>query len=135
METEIIKKLVKLNKKALKNKEVPVSCIITKNNKIISRAYNSKIKKHDPTAHAEILAIKKAAKRLKTWNLNDCELYVTLYPCQMCIDVINEARIKKVYYILSANNESKVTIKFNKIICKEYDEFYNELTEFFKYKR
>lgn len=135
MKTEIIEKLVKLNKKALKNEEVPVSCIITKNNKIISKAYNSKIKKHDPTAHAEILAIKKAAKRLKTWNLNDCELYVTLYPCQMCIDVINEARIKKVYYILNANKKSKVTIKFNKIVCKEYNQFYNELTEFFKYKR
>ena len=135
MKTEIIEKLVKLNKKALKNEEVPVSCIITKNNKIISKAYNSKMKKHDPTAHAEILAIKKAAKRLKTWNLNDCELYVTLYPCQMCIDVINEARIKKVYYILNAKKESKLTIKFNKIVCKEYNEFYNELTKFFKYKR
>lgn len=135
METEIIRKLVKLNKKALKNEEVPVSCIITKDNKIISKAYNSKIKKHDPTAHAEILAIKKAAKRLKTWNLNDCELYVTLYPCKMCIDVINEARIKKVHYILNTNKESKITIKFNKIICEEYDEFYDELTEFFKYKR
>ena len=88
MKTEIIEKLIKLNKKAFKNKEVPVSCVIVKNNKLISKAYNSKIKKHDPTAHAEIIAIKKAAKKLKTWNLNDCELYVTLYPCKMCIDVI-----------------------------------------------
>lgn len=135
METKIIKELSKLNKKALKNKEVPVSCIITRNNKIISKAYNNKIKKHDPTAHAEILAIKKAAKKLKTWNLNDCELYVTLYPCRMCINIINEARIKKVNYILNTNNESKVTIKFNKIICKEYNKFYSELTEFFKKKR
>ena len=135
MKTEIIEKLIKLNKKAFKNKEVPVSCVIVKNNKLISKAYNSKIKKHDPTAHAEIIAIKKAAKKLKTWNLNDCELYVTLYPCKMCIDVINEARIKKVYYILDSTKETEVTIKFNKLVCKEYDKFYKEITQFFKYKR
>ena len=124
MKAEIIENLIKLNKKAFKNKEVPVSCVIVKNNKLISKAYNSKIKKHDPTAHAEIIAIKKAAKKLKTWNLNDCELYVTLYPCKMCIDVINEARIKKVYYILDSTKETEVTIKFNKLVCKEYDNFY-----------
>ena len=99
------KLLTILNKKAIKHNEVPVSCIITKDDKIISKAYNNKITKHDPTAHAEIIAIRKAAKKLKTWNLNECRLYVTLYPCKMCLDVINEARIKEVYYILDNEKE------------------------------
>ena len=100
------KLLTILNKKAIKHNEVPVSCIITKDDKIISKAYNNKITKHDPTAHAEIIAIRKAAKKLKTWNLNECRLYVTLYPCKMCLDVINEARIKEVYYILDNEKDN-----------------------------
>ena len=109
------KLLTILNKKAIKHNEVPVSCIITKDDKIISKAYNNKITKHDPTAHAEIIAIRKAAKKLKTWNLNECKLYVTLYPCKMCLDVINEARIKEVYYILDNEKEINNNVKITKI--------------------
>ena len=101
------KLLTILNKKAIKHNEVPVSCIITKDDKIISKAYNNKITKHDPTAHAEIIAIKKACRKVGSWNLNDCELYVTLKPCNMCIAVINEARIKKVYYVVDNNKNVK----------------------------
>ena len=73
MKEKIVKKLIELNNKAISDDEVPVSCIITKENKIISYAYNSKIKNKSPLDHAEVIAIKKAAKKLKTWNLNDCE--------------------------------------------------------------
>ena len=121
------KLLTILNKKAIKHNEVPVSCIITKDDKIISKAYNNKITKHDPTAHAEIIAIRKAAKKLKTWNLNECKLYVTLYPCKMCLDVINEARIKEVYYILDNEKEINNNVKITKINSEKNKYFQEEL--------
>lgn len=129
------KLLIILNKKAIKHNEVPVSCIITKDDKIISKAYNNKITKHDPTAHAEIIAIRKAAKKLKTWNLNECRLYVTLYPCKMCLDVINEARIKEVYYILDNEKEINNNVKITKINSEKNEYFQEELKGFFKNKR
>jgi len=129
------KLLTILNKKAIKHNEVPVSCIITKDDKIISKAYNKKITKHDPTAHAEIIAIRKAAKKLKTWNLNECRLYVTLYPCKMCLDVINEARIKEVYYILNNEKEINNNVKITKINSEKNEYFQEELKGFFKNKR
>lgn len=129
------KLLTILNKKAIKHNEVPVSCIITKDDKIISKAYNKKITKHDPTAHAEIIAIRKAAKKLKTWNLNECRLYVTLYPCKMCLDVINEARIKEVYYILDNEKEINNNVKITKINSEKNEYFQEELKGFFKNKR
>ena len=129
------KLLTILNKKAIKHNEVPVSCIITKDDKIISKAYNNKITKHDPTAHAEIIAIRKAAKKLKTWNLNECRLYVTLYPCKMCLDVINEARIKEVYYILDNEKEINNNVKITKINSEKNEYFQEELKGYFKTKR
>lgn len=129
------KLLTILNKKAIKHNEVPVSCIITKDDKIISKAYNNKITKHDPTAHAEIIAIRKAAKKLKTWNLNECRLYVTLHPCKMCLDVINEARIKEVYYILDNEKEINNNVKITKINSEKNEYFQEELKGFFKNKR
>lgn len=129
------KLLTILNKKAIKHNEVPVSCIITKDDKIISKAYNNKITKHDPTAHAEIIAIRKAAKKLKTWNLNECRLYVTLYPCKMCLDVINEARIKEVYYILDNEKEINNNVRITKINSEKNEYFQEELKGFFKNKR
>ena len=129
------KLLTILNKKAIKHNEVPVSCIITKDDKIISKAYNKKITKHDSTAHAEIIAIRKAAKKLKTWNLNECRLYVTLYPCKMCLDVINEARIKEVYYILDNEKEINNNVKITKINSEKNEYFQEELKGFFKNKR
>lgn len=129
------KLLTILNKKAIKHNEVPVSCIITKDDKIISKAYNNKIRKYDPTAHAEIIAIRKAARKLKTWNLNECRLYVTLYPCKMCLDVINEARIKEVYYILDNEKEINNNVKITKINSEKNEYFQEELKGFFKNKR
>ena len=132
---KIEKLLTILNRKAIRHNEVPVSCIITKGEKIISKAYNKKITKHDPTAHAEIIAIRKAAKKLKTWNLNECKLYVTLYPCKMCLNVINEARIKEIYYILDNEKEININIKIIKINSEKNNYFQDELKRFFKNKR
>ncbi len=135
MKEKIIKKLIELNNKAISDDEVPVSCIITKENKIISYAYNSKIKNKSPLDHAEVIAIKKAAKKLKTWNLNDCELYVTLYPCDMCLSIINEARIKKVNYVLNRTKKINNTVKIEKMETMEEPILEQQLKDFFKNKR
>lgn len=84
-------------KKAYMCDEVPVGAVIVKNDKIIAKAYNKKEKKRCVINHAEILAIKKASKRLKNWRLDDCDIYVTLEPCPMCAGAIKQARIKNVY--------------------------------------
>ena len=135
MKKIIIEQLKKLNNIALKHGDVPVSCIIVKNNKIIAKEYNKRQKKNSPLAHAEILAIIKASKRIKTWNLNDCELYVTLEPCEMCKSIINEARIKKVYYILSKTKKINDTVKYEQLDVADNDYFLNEIKEFFVNKR
>ncbi len=90
-------------KKALKNGDVPVGAIIVKENKIIARGYNKKEKNKDSTNHAEIIAIRKACKKLNSWRLDDCIMYVTLEPCLMCAGAILQARMKKLIY--AVNNE------------------------------
>lgn len=84
-------------KKAYKKEEIPVGAIIVKNSKIISRGHNLKEIKNSSIAHAEIIAINKANKKLEAWRLEDCEMYVTLEPCMMCMGAIINSRIKKLY--------------------------------------
>ena len=91
-----MKQALKEAEKAYKKLEVPVGAIIVKDGKIIARAHNQKETKTDTTKHAEILAIQKASKKLKSWRLIDCEMYVTLEPCTMCAGAIINSRIKKV---------------------------------------
>ena len=85
-------------KKACNMDEVPVGCVIVREGKIIAKAHNLREAKKNPCAHAEILAILKAAKKLHGWRLSDAELYVTLEPCPMCAGAIINARINKVYF-------------------------------------
>lgn len=92
-----MKEAIKEAKKAEEKLEVPVGAIIVKEGKVIARAYNQKEMKLDPTKHAEIIAIQKACKKLKTWRLTDCKMYVTLEPCAMCAGAIIQSRIDKVY--------------------------------------
>ena len=126
--------LEKLNNKAKENGDIPVSALIVYKNKIIAKAYNQKYKNNDPFAHAEILAIKKTCKKLKTSNLMDCELYVSLLPCPMCQEVIKESKIRKVYYF--ANNEKIISNKVEYIKLEDQNmHFSNELKAFFKLKR
>ena len=89
---------IKEAKKAELLDEVPIGCVIVKDNKIISRGHNIRESKNNPIGHAEIIAITKASKKLKSWRLNDCELYVTIEPCIMCSGAIIQSRIKAVYY-------------------------------------
>jgi tRNA(adenine34) deaminase len=84
--------------KAKKIKEVPVGAVIVKDNKIIARGFNKCIVLSDPTAHAEIMALKKAAKKLGNYRLNDCSIYVTIEPCVMCTGALINARVKKIIF-------------------------------------
>lgn len=85
-------------KKAYDLDEVPVGAVIIKDNQIIARAYNKKEINNDPLGHCELLAIRKACKKLNSWRLSGCQMYVTLEPCMMCLGAIIHARIDAVYY-------------------------------------
>jgi tRNA(adenine34) deaminase len=78
--------------------EVPVGCVIVRDGEVIAQAYNRTLADRDPTAHCEILAIRRAADVLASERLTDCDLYVTLEPCAMCAGAISFARIRRVYY-------------------------------------
>lgn len=133
-------------KKSLKKGDVPVGAIIVKNDKIIARAHNQKEKHKIATYHAEIIAIEKACKKLKSWHLDDCELYVTLEPCLMCAGAILQSRISRLIYatanqkfgyvssidsILNQKNNHKVEI-VSEIKSEESQKM---LIDFFKNKR
>lgn len=94
---KFMKEALKEALKAYDKLEVPVGAVIVKDGKVIARAHNVKEQKNDTTKHAEILAISKASKKLESWRLIDCEMYVTLEPCSMCAGALINSRIKKVY--------------------------------------
>ena len=87
-----------LAKKAELKNEVPVGALIVRNGEIIGQGMNTSISDHDPTSHAEINAIREAAKAIKNYRLKDCTIYVTLEPCAMCVGAIQHARIEKIIY-------------------------------------
>jgi tRNA(adenine34) deaminase len=97
-DSKFMKEAIKEAKKSYYKNEVPIGAVIVKNNKIISRAHNQIESCNDATAHAEILAIKKAGKKLKNWRLLDCDVYVTLEPCPMCKSALLQARVRKVIF-------------------------------------
>jgi len=84
--------------KAQGKSEVPIGCVIVKDGRIIARGHNLRETSNDPTAHAELIAIRKAARKLCSWRLLDTTLYVTLEPCSMCMGAIILARIPKVVF-------------------------------------
>jgi len=84
-------------KKAAAMGEVPIGCVIVYQGKVVGRGYNRRMTDKNTLSHAELNAIRKASKKLDDWRLDDCEMYITLEPCQMCSGAIVQARIKKVY--------------------------------------
>lgn len=142
-----MKEALKEAQKAYKKLEVPVGAVIVQNGKIISRSYNQKEIKFDTTKHAEILAIQKASRKLNSWRLNDCEMYITLEPCPMCAGAIIQSRIKKIYIgcldektgavgsVLNLFTDYKFnhTVEFEKGILE--DDCKKILQNFFKYLR
>ena len=134
-------------KKALEIDEVPIGCVIVKDDTVISRGFNHRESKFDVTSHAEMEAIRKANKKLHSWRLEDCDIYVTLEPCIMCGGAIIQARFKNVYYgakdykggafgssldILEAKNINHHPHVFGGILEKECSEI---ISNYFKTKR
>ena len=142
-----MREALKEAQKSLEEEEVPVGAVIVKDGKIIARAHNMKENKKDATCHAEILAIKKASKKLNSWRLLDCEMYVTLEPCSMCAGALINSRIKKLYIgtedsktgacgsVLNLLEDYKFNhkIEIEKYILKEECE--NLLKDLFKFLR
>ena len=95
-EEKYMKMAIKQAKKAYALDEVPIGCVIVQNDKIIARGYNRRNTDKNTLAHAELSAIKKASKKTGDWRLEDCTMYVTLEPCQMCAGAIVQSRLKKV---------------------------------------
>ncbi len=98
MEKKFMIMAYKQAEKAKEKDEVPIGAVIVKDGKVISKGYNLVENTNKATAHAEIIAIEKACKKLKSWRLDGAEIYVTLEPCAMCAGAIANARIKKVYF-------------------------------------
>lgn len=96
MQEKYMRQAMKLARKAAELGEVPIGCVIEYEGKIIGRGYNRRKTDKNTLAHAEIIAIRKACKKMDDWRLEECTMYVTLEPCQMCAGAIVQARIPKV---------------------------------------
>jgi len=96
-----LREALKEAEKAFSYGEVPVGAVIVKDGRIISRAFNRKEFLQDPTAHAEILAIREASRKLNSWRLTGCTLYSTVEPCTMCAGAIIQARVERVVYAVA----------------------------------
>ena len=123
-----MKLALKEARKAYKHNEVPVGAIIVSNDKIIAKGNNQRENSGDVTKHAELIAIRKASKKKKDWRLNDCTMYVTLFPCPMCASAIIQSRISKLVIgtsTMDLKNKEIVnlifldSIKSKKIILEE----------------
>lgn len=117
---------------AAKHGEVPIGCVIVRDGKVIAKGYNQRERKQNCLWHAEIVALNRACRKLKSWRLNDCEMYVTLEPCQMCLGAILNARLRKVYV------GAKSTTNLNwqtPIELQPNSEAQNILVDFFRNKR
>jgi tRNA(adenine34) deaminase len=94
----LMRRAIELAIEAANTNEVPVAALIVKDGHVIAAASNRRDKDSDPTAHAEILALRKAGKKLGLWNLSGCDMLVTLEPCAMCAGAVVNARIENVYF-------------------------------------
>ena len=142
-----MKLALKEARKAYKHNEVPVGAIIVSNGKIIAKGNNQRENSGDVTKHAELIAIRKASKKKKDWRLNDCTMYVTLFPCPMCASAIVQSRISKLVIgtsTMDLKNKEIVnlifldSIKNKKIILEENvleNEWSSILKSFFQMQR
>ena len=142
-----MREALKEAKKALKKDEVPIGCVIVHQGKIIARGHNLRESKQQSIAHAEIMAIQKACKKIGSWRLEECDLYVTLEPCPMCAGAILQSRIVNVYYGASDFKGGSIESNFEMYKIKGFNHYPNTkggilkeecaqlLKDFFKSKR
>lgn len=138
---------ITMAEKAKAKGEVPIGAVLVYKDKVIAKSYNKRERKQNALSHAEINVIQKGCRRLKSWRLEDCELFVTLEPCPMCAGAISNARIKKVYIGAKEKTSNDdicekifLSKRLNHKVEFEYLEEYQEacsnlLTSFFKEKR
>ena len=108
MNNKFMKRAIELSIKSVNSGTGPFGAVIVKENKIISEGFNTVTINNDPTAHAEIVAIRKACKGLDSFSLKDCDLYTTCEPCPMCLSAIYWARINKIYYANTRSDADKI---------------------------
>ena len=137
MQEDIFKICIEEAQKAYDCDDVPIGAVLINNNAIVAKGYNNRESLHNVMGHAEINVILEASKKLGRWNLSDCDLYVTLKPCSMCLEVIKQARIKNVYYLLDKplykkEYDKTVVTKINYVNEHTYVKM---LTDFFQNKR
>lgn len=135
MDTEIFNILMENTNKSLENNDVPVGAVIVKDGKVLAFGYNTREKDQNVLGHAEINAILEAQKILNNWNLSGCDLYVTLLPCSMCLEIIKQSRIDTIYYLLDkpASKKEFYKTKMQKINDASYENKYADiLSDFFK---
>lgn len=135
MDTEILNILMENTNKSLENNDVPVGAVIVKDGKVLAFGYNTREKDQNVLGHAEINAILEAQKILNNWNLSGCDLYVTLVPCSMCLEIIKQSRIDNIYYLLDkpASKKEFYKTKMQKINDASYENKYADiLSDFFK---
>ena len=147
VDVTLMREAIKLAKKGRELNEVPVGAIVTFKGEIVGKGYNQCVRNQDPTAHAEIIAMRAAAKHIGNYRLNECNLYVTLEPCLMCFGACVHARISKLIYgaddlkigavksNLEQINLTKLNHKFEIISGILKEECAEVLSSFFKEKR
>jgi tRNA(adenine34) deaminase len=123
--------------KSLKTSDVPVGAVIVYNDRIIAKGHNLKEKTNNVFSHAEINAIKKANKKLDSWHLDQCDMYVTLKPCTICENIIKNSHIRNVYYLLDKPENKEEFYKTNFILVENKLSTQQKiiLSDFFKDKR
>ncbi len=132
--SKFMKKALSLAKKAMKEGEIPVGAIVVENNKIIGEGYNRQLQDNDPTAHAEIVALRSAGKEKNNFRLDGACMFVTIQPCNMCMEAIRRARIEKVYYASYKANPPTHNVEYSAV--NEYTEESSRiLKRFFEVKR
>ena len=128
---KFMKIAIKEAQKGIRNNEGgPFGSVIVKDGKVLSKAHNQVLLKHDATCHGEMQAIRKASKRLKSFNLEECEIYTTGEPCPMCLGAILRSNIKKVYYGCNIVDTEEIGFRDNKfynLTKEEKASFINEL--------
>lgn len=112
VDVTFMRQAIELARKGGESNEVPVGAVVTFKGEIIGKGFNQCIQNHDPTAHAEIIAVRAAAKHVGNYRLNECNLYVTLEPCLMCFGALVHARISKLIY--GADDIKTGALQYNK---------------------
>ena len=108
-ETRFMERVLELSQQGMENGHGgPFGCVIVKNGIIVGEAHNEVLSSNDPTAHAELLAVRRASVKLKTFNLSGCELYTNGAPCCMCMSSMLWARIQSAYYVLSMDDSRAI---------------------------